>query len=195
MFTDPSYSGNKALVANKVQTLVSTPPTSHLALRGKLKGQVSCLLSDGKREGSKNAAESSTFYLLRPRPKSIRSHVSFSTPPDFPTQSHKSAARKTNQSTRECNLLPLKSCTVERFGHPEDLRVSQSSTRETATRSVNAVGTYGELISNRKRTHTDLCKNQAVFCWCRLKWFFFSLLTDEKWICIHRHPYSPCERL
>lgn len=26
MFTDPSYPGNKALVANKVQTLVSTPP-------------------------------------------------------------------------------------------------------------------------------------------------------------------------
>ena len=112
MFKNSTYPGNNALVANKYRHLFQSP-TSHLALRGKLKGQGSCQPPDGKREGSKNAEESSTFYLLRPRPKIIKSHVSCSTPPDFPTQSHESAARKSNQSTRDCNLLPLKSSTIE----------------------------------------------------------------------------------
>ena len=123
---------------NGVQMPFSIPPTSHLALRRKLKRQASCQLPDEKPEESDSTAESSTHRLLYPGPKSPKINACSSLPLESVRKSRESTTRKVKQPPPDRNLLP-RSPTVNRFRFPRTLRVPRRSTRDTLTRPMGGL--------------------------------------------------------
>ena len=123
---------------NGVQMPFSIPPTSHLALRRKLKRQASCQLPDEKPEESESTAESSTHRLLYPGPKSPKINACSSLPLESVRKSRESTTRKVKQPPPDRNLLP-RSPTVNRFRFTRTLRVPRRSTRDTLTRPMGGL--------------------------------------------------------
>ena len=113
----------------------SFPPTSHLALRRKLKRQASCQLPDEKPEESESTAESSTHYLLYPGPKSPKINECSSLPLESVRNSRDSTTRNAKLPSTDCKLFP-RSPTINRFRYPRTLRVPRRSTRDTLTRPM-----------------------------------------------------------
>ena len=126
---------------NGVQMPFSIPPTSHLALRRKLKRQASCQLPDKTPEESESTAGSLTHHLLYPGPKSPKINACSSLPLESLRKSRESATRKTKQPSPDCKLLP-RSPTVNRFRYPRTLRVPRRSTRDTLTRPMGGLSKY-----------------------------------------------------
>ena len=118
-----------------VQMPFSIPPTSHLALRRKLKRQASCQLPDKTPEESESTAGYFTHHLLYPGPKSPKINACSSLPLESLRKSRESATRKTKQPSPDCKLLP-RSPTVNRFRYPRTLCVPRRSTRDTLTRPM-----------------------------------------------------------
>lgn len=127
-----------------VQMPFSIPPTSHLALRRKLKRQASCQLPDKTPEESESTAVSLTHHLLYPGPKSPKINACSSLPLESLRKSRESATRKTKQPSPDCKLPP-KSPTVNRFRYPRTLHVPRRTTQDTLTRPMGGPSKHPQI--------------------------------------------------
>jgi len=144
----------------------SIPPTSHLALRRRLKRQTSCQLPDEKPEESEGTAESPTHRLLYPGPKSPKINACSSLPLESLRKSRESTPRKTKQPSPDCKLPP-KSPMVNRFRYPRTLRVPRRSTQDTLTRLAQGSKSSINLGSGKYHIITWVPRVQHQGCGAR----------------------------